>query len=150
MLENARLLAEIRTQDVGPFRVTGHRLALESLRRVFHLVKGAKPQLFAQVGSAGMLCSRAVRGPGSPDPKRWKFSNHAWGTAIDLTFGYTDRVGDGMCQAGLLELYPYFHGEGWYWGAEFGPSREDSMHFELAEETILSWFGNPLPRNDGV
>jgi hypothetical protein len=33
-----------------------------------------------------------------------------------------------------LLVYPYFHAEGWFWGAEF--PTEDAMHFELADETV--------------
>lgn len=31
----------------------------------------------------------------------------------------------------------FFNGEGWVWGAAYG--REDSMHFEVARETIEKW-----------
>jgi hypothetical protein len=33
-------------------------------------------------------------------------------------------------------LFPFFNAHGWYWGAEFSGDSVDSMHFELAEETI--------------
>jgi hypothetical protein len=42
-----------------------------------------------------------------------------------------------MTQRGLLEMYPYFHKQGFFWGSEF--SKEDSMHWEAADETIRRW-----------
>lgn len=122
----------IVTESVGPFRVTGLKPAVEAVRQVFARVKAEKPQVYAEVRSAGMTCCRAVRG------SKTSFSNHSWGTAIDLYFGdFVDRMDDDKTQRGLLELYPYFRAVGFYWGAEF--SREDSMHFEAADETIRRW-----------
>ena len=120
------------TESVGPFRVTGHRLAVTSLRVVMAQIKIHKPQAYAEIRTAGMLCCRAVRG------SKTDFSNHSWGTAVDLYFGeVVDELGDGKVQRGLLEVYPYFHKEGWFWGAEW--KREDAMHFEVADETIRLW-----------
>ena len=34
-------------------------------------------------------------------------------------------------------LADFFNGDGWVWGAAYG--REDSMHFEVAKETIEKW-----------
>ena len=127
---NPKLRNRIITRSVGPFRVTELDLAVDSLCRVMDRLKAVDPEAYAQVGSAGMLCCRFVRG------SKKTLSSHSWGTAIDLTFGEeVDPRGDGKCQLGLLRLYPHFHAEGWYWGAGF--PREDSMHFEIAEETIL-------------
>jgi hypothetical protein len=39
---------------------------------------------------------------------------------------------------GCLQLAPFFNKHGWYWGAGFSGKSVDSMHFELAEETIKS------------
>ncbi|MBD0362843.1 MAG: M15 family metallopeptidase, partial [Coleofasciculus sp. C3-bin4] len=92
-----------------------------------------KPALYNQLGTAGMLCVRKVRG-GSD------FSNHSWGTAIDIKInGRLDVVGDGRTQLGLKELYPYFYNEGFYWGAGYSGSREDSMHFEASRELVERW-----------
>jgi len=38
----------------------------------------------------------------------------------------------------------FFNRHGWYWGAEFSGDFVDSMHFELAEETILKLSDEPL------
>jgi hypothetical protein len=117
------------TADVGPFRVTGERLAVASLAKVFADVKRADAELYSSLGTAGMLCVRHVRGlPGVP-------SNHCWGTAVDLKIrGRLDPRGDGKTQLGLIEVYRHFRDHGWYWGVEF--RTEDAMHFELAEETV--------------
>lgn len=129
---NPAMKAKMVTEDVGPFRVTGHKQAVASLRKVFAEVKLKRPDLYDAVGSAGMLCVRLVRGSKSTP------SNHSWGTAIDLTFtGKLDLRGDGYVQQGLLAIYPFFHKHGWYWGAEF--NTEDGMHFECSEELIRKW-----------
>jgi hypothetical protein len=131
---NPALIRRIVTESVGLFRVTGERLAVESLRRVLTKARAQHPDLYALVGTAGMLCARLVRGSAVVP------SSHSWGTAIDLTVGgKLDIRGDGMVQRGLLALYPYFHAEGWFWGAEF--RTEDGMHFEVAEETLKEWYG---------
>jgi hypothetical protein len=128
-ITNAQLKKNTVTADVGPFRVTGWKPAVDSLRIIFAEIKAEMPEVFAQVQTAGMSCVRHVRqNPG-------RFSNHAWGTAVDVFFGAdVDDVGDGMCQAGLLKMAPVFHKNDWYWGAEF--PREDSMHFEVSEQLI--------------
>ena len=128
-ITNPGLKARINTQTFDHIRVTGLNVALDSLMRVFASIKTNDPEVFKQMGSAGMLCCRFVRGSKSA------LSSHSWGTAIDLTFrGEVDARGDGRCQLGLLRVYPHFHAEGWYWGAGF--PREDAMHFELADETL--------------
>lgn len=126
---NKSYARRIVTASVGPFRVTGLDIAVASLTRVMDQVRLHDPEAYASVGTAGMLCCRLVRG------SKTAISNHSWGTAIDLTFdGVLDRPNNGRCQLGLLRVYRHFHEEGWYWGAGF--SREDAMHFELADETI--------------
>lgn len=132
---NKKFLARIVTQDVGPFKVKGEKLAVASLKRVFDAVRVKNPILYTNIKDhAGMLCCRHVRGSTK------QISNHSWGTAIDLRVGgVLDVRGDNRVQLGLFEIYPYFHQEGWWWGAEF--NTEDAMHFELAEETILKLYG---------
>lgn len=129
---NTKLKRKIVTADVGPFRVTGLAPAVASLTRIFERVRTDKPQVYEEVRTAGMLCCRAIRGSVS------SYSIHSWGCAIDLYFG--DGVvplGQPLTHRGILELYPYFQNEGWYWGAEFG--RADAMHFETAAETVARW-----------
>lgn len=128
----AKVKALLVTENVGPFRVTGIRPAVDTLKRIFIAVKEMEPEVYEQVKTAGMTCCRAIRGSTTT------FSNHSWGSAIDLYFGaFVDEMGDGRVQVGLLKLYQYFHREGWFWGAEF--SREDGMHWELADETVRKW-----------
>jgi hypothetical protein len=67
--------------DVGPFKVSGLDIAVQSLKAVFAEAEEQIPNVVAAVKSDGMLCVRHKRG--NPD----SFSNHSWGTAIDLFFG---------------------------------------------------------------
>lgn len=134
----ARALAtKMVTEDVGPFRVTGLRPAVESLRAVLVDVHAQYPDVYAALGSAGMLCVRRVRG------SMTAISNHSWGTAIDLTLaGKLDPYGDGTVQRGLALIAPIFNRHGWYWGAAFG--KEDAMHFEVADQTLRAWHAKGL------
>ena len=127
--------------DVGPFKVNGLKAAVESLKQVFGEVKKQAPQAYAEVRTdgLGMLCVRAMR----PNPKL--FSNHSWGTAIDLKFGpHEVDQGTPKAQRGFLFLYPIFNQFGWYWGAGFSGKRVDSMHFEWSEESINKLQGTKL------
>lgn len=117
--------------DVGPFKVTGLDFAVESLSQIFADVQNKDRTLFEHVKTDGMLCVRARR----HNPAH--FSNHSWGTAIDIFFGnsFVDQ-GVHLTHRGNLALAPFFNQHGWYWGAGFSGDSVDSMHFELAEETI--------------
>lgn len=133
---NEPLKSLIVTADVGPFRVTGLRPAVDSLRGVLLAVKAAHPAVHASLGTAGMLCVRLIK-------DSTKLSNHAWGTAIDLSIdGALDGLGagrrDGKTLAGLAAIAPLFNAAGWFWGVGFS-SFEDGMHFEVADETIRAW-----------
>ncbi|MDB4558919.1 M15 family metallopeptidase, partial [Amylibacter sp.] len=134
---NSPLKQLIVTRDVGPFRVTGVRVAVESLARVMVEVKKHEPSTVASLGSVGMLCVRFIKGTK-------KLSNHSWGCAIDISIdGRLDGLPkserrDGKTLAGLAAMAPFFHAEGWYWGVGFSKF-EDGMHFEVADETIRKW-----------
>ena len=129
---NPRLKALMETRRVGPIRVTMLKPALESLERIVKKLEASEPDIHAALGTAGALCARLIRGSKS------SVSNHSWGTAIDLKLeGKLDGFGDGGTQFGLLLLAELFNEEGWYWGAGF--RREDSMHFEVGEETLRKW-----------
>jgi len=137
---NAMLAKMIVTEDVGPFRVTGFKPAVDSLRRVMAEVKIAHPEVHDSLGSSGMLCCRLISGSKNP-------SNHSWGCAVDINIdGALDGINvsggtgkkDGKTLAGLLAMAPFFNAEGWYWGAGFS-TFEDGMHFEVADETIREW-----------
>ncbi|MCG6904172.1 MAG: peptidoglycan-binding protein [Rhodobacter sp.] len=133
---NQPLKSLITLDDVGPFRVTGIKPAVASLKRIFKLVKKDLPEVYAELGTAGMLCVRTIKNSS-------KLSNHSWGCAIDISIGgVLDGLGstklDGKTLAGLAAMAPYFNDEGWYWGVGFSKF-EDGMHFEIAEETLRAW-----------
>ena len=120
------------TDSVGRFKVTGLKPAVESLKAVMKDIAIQQPDIYAALGSAGMLCCRYVRGSAS------SISNHSWGTAIDLTLhGILDKRGDGMVQHGLTLIAPIFNRHGWYWGAAF--KTEDAMHFEVSRGKLEEW-----------
>lgn len=122
----------LATEDVGPFRVRGLSLAVDSLRTILAEVQATNADLYSRLGNAGMLCCRWVRGSTSV------ISNHSWGTAIDMTIdGKLDPRGDNQVQKGLLDLFPFFHKHGWFWGAAF--PTEDAMHFEVSDQLIRRW-----------
>jgi hypothetical protein len=129
---NPKMSGLIATQDVGPFRARGLAPALEALTTIFGEVEQQQPEVYAGLGTAGMLCARLVRGSTSA------ISNHSWGTAIDLTLdGVLDRRGDGRVQIGLMRIAPIFNRHSWFWGAGF--RTEDAMHFEASDELIRRW-----------
>ncbi|HEX9858455.1 MAG TPA: M15 family metallopeptidase [Paracoccaceae bacterium] len=129
---SAGLKALMETRQIGPITVTMLRPALDSLERILNRLKETDPDIYAKVGTAGAMCARFIRGSSTA------VSNHSWGSAIDLTLqGELDRFADGGTQFGLLILAEYFNDEGWYWGAVY--NREDSMHFEVGEETLRAW-----------
>lgn len=143
-LTNAHIKALVVTQSVGPFSVTGLKPAVEGVARVFAKVQLEKPELHAHVRTPGMLCCRRVRRKPGQTPSK-NFSNHSWGTAIDLQFGpRLDNVGDGLTQLGLLQLAPFFNDELFYWGAGFQSTAEDAMHFEASDELVRRWASDRL------
>jgi hypothetical protein len=127
-----KLIGLLETRQIGNFKVTMIRPALDSLEKVMERLKTEEPQIYAGLGTAGALCARHVRGaPGT-------VSSHAWGAAVDLTMtGQLDRLGDASTQFGLVVLAEFFNDAGWYWGAGYG--REDSMHFEVGEALLRQW-----------
>jgi hypothetical protein len=131
-ITNPRLKDLVETRQVGPIKVTMLKPALDSLERVMNRLKETDPDIYEKVGTAGALCVRFIRGSST------SISNHSWATAIDLTLeGQLDGFADGGTQFGLLILAEYFNDEGWFWGAAY--RREDSMHFEVGEETLRGW-----------
>jgi hypothetical protein len=123
----------MKTASVGPFRVTGLIPAVDALARVFAAVQSAKPDLYAVLGTDGMLCVRYVRGSTT------NISNHAWGTAIDMKIGgvLTNRGSTTVTQ-GLVDLAPFMAAERFFWGAGFSPT-PDGMHFEVSRELLAAW-----------
>lgn len=131
-MTNPKLKEMLITGDVGPIRVSMLRPAVASMTRVFEKVKAVDVDLYNRISTAGALCVRRIRG------SKASVSTHAFGLAVDLNIdGRLDTLGDGKTQLGLTILSDFFQEEGWFWGAAF--SREDSMHFEVAKETIEKW-----------
>ena len=129
---NPHLKELLEKRTIGPITVTMLKPALDSLERVMNRLKETDPDIYAKVGTAGALCVRFIR------KSTTSISNHSWATAIDLTLeGKLDGFADGGTQFGLLILAEYFNEEGWFWGAAY--NREDSMHFEVGEETLRQW-----------
>jgi len=79
-LDNLELSRHHTTDDVGPFKVSGLRLAVESLKNIMMEIKNEYPNIYMVLGSAGMRSVRLQRGTN----KNKAISNHAWGAAIDL------------------------------------------------------------------
>jgi hypothetical protein len=124
--------------DVGPFKVSGLDFAVESLRQVFAEVERKSPRLFNEVKTEGMLCVRHKHS------SLTHFSNHSWGAAIDLFYGSgVVQQGTARAHRGIVQLVPFFNRHGWYWGGEFSGHSVDSMHFELAAETINKIHASP-------
>jgi hypothetical protein len=131
-ITNAALAKLTVTASVGPFNVTGLKPVVDAVARVFAAVQSAKPDLYALLGTEGMSCVRLVRGSTT------NFSNHSWGTAIDLKIGgvLTPRGSTTVTQ-GLVALCPFFAAEKFFWGAGFGTP--DGMHFEMSAELLAQW-----------
>ena len=130
---NPTLKAHMTIESVGPFRAQGLRPAVASLKEILAEIAVTAPDVHAELGSAGMLCARLVRGTTTN-----AISNHSWGTAIDLTLdGVLDTRGDNLVQEGLTRIAPVFNRNGWFWGAGF--RTEDAMHFEAGDDLIRKW-----------
>lgn len=131
---NNALRARMVTERItDKFRVTGFAPAVNSLKMLMDDLKDDDPKLWAIVGTAGMLCCRAVRGSNK------YYSNHSWGTAIDLTIGgILAPLNAKTIPLGLKLIYPHFHRYGWFWAAGYN-GRTDPMHEEVAQETLLRW-----------
>jgi hypothetical protein len=135
------LKTRMKTENVGPFKVTGFDLAVDALKTIMTEIKVEQASVYAALGTAGMLCCRLVRGSTSA------ISNHSWGTAIDLTLsGVLDPRGDGKVQHGLTLIAPIFNKHGWFWGAGF--PKEDAMHFEVSAQLFTKWMTPAVPVPD--
>ncbi len=134
-MTNPRLKSKLKTQRVGPIRVTMLQPALDSLTRVFENVRITDPDLYARINTAGALCVRRIRGTQA------SVSTHSFGLAVDLNIdGKLDTLGDGRTQLGLTILADFFREEGWVWGASW--RREDSMHFEISRKQLDEWIAD--------
>jgi len=135
----SRFKAQLVSQNVGPFTAYGFKLAVASLNKVFDQVRNTHPEALTGLKNDGMLCIRKRR-------TSLKWSNHAFGCAIDLRYltsasGYEHGIpqGDPHTFQGLLDMYSAFHAEGWYWGAGYKGSAVDAMHFEPSVQLLTRW-----------
>ena len=134
---NPHIAAQMETADFGPFRATGLKPAVATLKKIMADIKSEEREIHDAMSTAGMLCCRLVRGSNS------SISNHSWGTAIDLKLeGKLDKRGDGRTQTGLLKIHPIFNRHGFFWGAAF--STEDAMHFEASDQLVRKWSDDGL------
>jgi hypothetical protein len=122
------------TESVGPFRATGLKPALASLRSVPGQVHSELPDLYGLLGSLGMRVVRTTRG-------RSTYSTHSWGIAIDLQIALqAPPLGTTHSLRGLDALSPYFNRAGWYWGGGYrNVVRKDPMHFECGLALVRSF-----------
>jgi hypothetical protein len=133
-----RLLDKRKITDHLTLR--GIRPALDSVEAVLAKVKAANPQLIDQLRTEGMICVRhknPTDGSSSDEP-----SNHSWGTAIDFKLVGHEAPGNTgtVAPRWVAIMVPFFNEAGWYSGIGF----HDTMHFEVADETIRKW------KNDGL
>lgn len=130
----AKVVSNSTTESVGPFRVTGLRPALASLRQILGQVHHELPDLYGLLGSLGMRVVRKARG-------RSTYSTHSWGIALDLQIALqTPPLGTTYSLRGLDALSPYFNRAGWYWGGGYrNVTRKDPMHFECGLALIRSF-----------
>lgn len=129
---NQTLAALIQTTNIGPFAITGLRPAVSDLKQVMDEIKLNQPDIYAKLGTAGMLCCRLQRNSAT------RISSHSWGTAIDLKLdGKLDVRGNGKVYYGLTLIAPIFNRHGWFWGATF--RTEDAMHFEVSKSKLQQW-----------
>jgi hypothetical protein len=129
---NQRLQTLVTPGQVGRTLVTGLSPAIESLSAVMREIQRDLPDLFARLGSAGMMCCRNVRG------SLTSVSNHSWGTAVDITIdGQAEPRGERDVWMGLLLISTHFNRFGWYWGAAFNTT--DAHHFECGAELIAGF-----------
>lgn len=132
--DNASISDLIVKKSVGLFSATGLDPALASLKAVLQAAAAALPDLTPLLSNFGMYNVRNIDGSSS-------FSNHSWGIAIDLKVDMLlDQTKDGYVLSGLAALIPFFNAAGWIAGAGFSASKEDGMHFEVAKETLATWF----------
>ncbi|RII29600.1 MAG: hypothetical protein CXR30_12005 [Geobacter sp.] len=139
---NPTLLKICKTENVGPFRVTGLKPAVDSLKEVMNEVEKTYPDLVGRLNNVGMRVVRYISGTTT-------LSNHSWGAAIDLYVdGVKDEQRDDKILHGLALIAPIFNKHGWYSGAGYKPkklkngklkSNEDSMHFEVSLEKLQDW-----------
>lgn len=128
--------ALMTTAQVAPHvRVSGLKPAVAGIKAVLDKAFQAHPGLSDVLGTEGMLCVR-MRKP-TDGSISTHVSNHAWGTAIDFKLvGAAAPANTGASVPRFIAvLVPLFNAAGWFSGIAF----RDTMHFEVADETIRAW-----------
>jgi D-alanyl-D-alanine carboxypeptidase len=125
----------VTDQVAQHIKVSGLSLAVKSLKAVLATAFQVEPGLQNFLHTQGMLCVRH-RKPilGGPSTH---ISNHSWGTAIDFNIEGQDaprNTGQSVPRF-IAVMVPIFNKAGWYSGIAF----HDTMHFEVADETIRQW-----------
>src|ERR1051326_627884 len=126
----------METRAISPvFRLTGIRPALDSVQRVLRKAFAGNPDLEKVLSTEGMLCVRRRKPTSGGVSKR--LSNHSWGTAVDFKIVGFSAPGNTKQNVPkfIAILIPFFNEEGWLSGIAF----HDSIHFEVADETIKKW-----------
>jgi hypothetical protein len=119
-------------QITAVFKLTGIKPALDSVQAVLAKVFAANPGLDAVLSTEGMLCVRR-RKPTNGSVSH-KLSNHSWGTAVDFKIVGFEAPGNTKQNVPkfIALMIKDFNHAGWLSGIAFN----DSMHFEIADETI--------------
>lgn len=132
------LAKKLMTEKVNitpQFQVRGLKPAVTSLQAVLDEAFSHEPEMKDVLGTEGMISVR-LRKPTDGSVSK-AISNHAWGTAVDLKL--VEGVAPGNTHDHVPRyiaiLVPYFNRAGWFSGIAF----HDTMHFEVAEETIRTW-----------
>ena len=119
--------------------VTGIKPAIASLQaavaKAFAQEKSNGHDLESVLSTDGMLVVR-LRNPTSGIPSTL-ISNHSWGTAVDFKIiGHSSPGNTGHSIPRFIAvLLPFLNAAGWYSGIAF----HDTMHFEVADETMHQW-----------
>lgn len=133
---STKVKALVETRPMSDvFKLTGIRPALNSVQKVLTAVFAANPELKTVLSTEGMLCVRRRKPTNGSVSK--KLSNHSWGTAVDFKIVGFDAPGNTKQDVPrfIALMVPLFNKEGWVSGIAFN----DSMHFEVADETIKQW-----------
>ncbi len=137
MLTNPKLIRNMVSAN-AILKGTGSGLkpAVDSLQTIMDQIQAQMPTVRAAMTSAGMKnCRRTKLKTGWGN----SFSNHSWGTAVDIKFNAAlDNPSDKVVQVGLAMVAPIFNANGWFWGAGFG-GYVDAMHFEAGQTLIDQW-----------
>jgi hypothetical protein len=120
LLSSLMVTQPMRLPTETKLSVTGIGPFVAALARAFEALRNASAtepilqEVYSTVKSAGGLCCRPIKKPGGVVGKG--YSNHSWGTALDLYFGSrVDKRGDGKSQRGIQYLAAFMNQQKIYW-----------------------------------